>query len=89
MRVAAMQRVPPAAGGIYPGNRAPLAHLAMMKLPLGAVRPGGWLAHQLELMSRGMVGRLSELRSFLGPENGWFGGENPGWEEQPYWLRGF
>ena len=75
--------------GRYPQNRAPLASLRLLKLPLGAVRPDGWLRHQLELMADGMVGRLTELSDFLAPGNGWFGGANPGWEEQPYWLRGF
>jgi hypothetical protein len=53
------------------------------------VRPKGWLKHQLDLMVEGMTGRLSEISGFLDPENGWFGGENAGWEEQPYWFRGF
>jgi DUF1680 family protein len=49
----------------------------------------GWLGHQLDRMVDGMVGRLGELSAFLAPDNGWLGGDNPGWEEQPYWLRGF
>jgi DUF1680 family protein len=73
----------------YDSNRPPLQLAPLAKLPLGAVRPAGWLAHQLALMADGMVGHLSELSAFLAPENGWFGGDNPGWEEQPYWLRGF
>ena len=40
-------------------------------------------------MAEGMTGRLQELSSFLKPENGWFGGDKDGWEEQPYWFRGF
>lgn len=70
-------------------NRSPLAPNALVKLPLGRVRARGWLRHQLELMAEGMTGRLPELSKFLGPDNGWFGTENEGWEEQPYWLRGF
>ncbi|NLG51304.1 MAG: transcriptional initiation protein Tat [Chloroflexi bacterium] len=62
---------------------------ALTKLPLGSVRPAGWLKHQLDLMVDGMTGRLPELSRFLAPKNGWFGGDNEGWEEQPYWLRGF
>ena len=73
----------------YPGNRPPLAPSPLLKLPLGNVRPKGWLRHQLALMVDGLHGRLGELSEFLKPDNGWFGTQNPGWEEQPYWLRGF
>jgi DUF1680 family protein len=73
----------------YGSNRPPLLPNPLVKLPLGAIRPRGWLAHQLALMAGGMTGRLGELSAFLTPDNGWFGGDNPGWEEQPYWLRGF
>ncbi len=71
------------------GNRAPLVPLKMTKLPLGAVRPHGWLRHQLDLMVEGMTGRLDEMSPFLSDENGWFVDGNEGWEEQSYWLRGF
>lgn len=40
-------------------------------------------------MVDGMTGRLAELSEFLKPDNGWFGGAKEGWEEQPYWFRGF
>ena len=73
----------------YNTNRAPLLPSPFTKLPLGQVKPKGWLKHQLDLMADGMTGHLSEISSFLAPTNGWFGGENPGWEEQPYWFRGF
>ena len=73
----------------YDTNRSPLLPNPLVKLPLGSVCPKGWLGHQLHLMVDGMIGRLNELSAFLAPENGWFGGDNPGWEEQPYWLRGF
>lgn len=73
----------------YVSNRPPLLSNPLVKLPLGAVRPRGWLAHQLELMARGMTGRLEELSSFLRPDNGWLYPANDGWEEQAYWFRGF
>lgn len=74
---------------IYPANRPPLRANPMMKLPLGSVRPAGWLKHQLHLMADGMTGRLMEVSQYLAPNNGWFGGTEEGWEEQPYWFRGF
>lgn len=73
----------------YVFNRAPLAANPMAKLPLGAVKPAGWLKRQLELMAVGMTGKLPELSKFLASDNGWFGTDNEGWEEQPYWFRGF
>jgi hypothetical protein len=73
----------------YPANRAPLSPNPLVKLPLGSIKPEGWLKHQLELMAEGMTGRLVEISLFLTDENGWFGTENEGWEEQPYWFRGF
>ncbi len=73
----------------YVCNRAPLLANPLVKLPLGAVRAKGWLAHQLELMVDGMTGRLAEVSSFVQPNNGWLGGDVEGWEEQAYWFRGF
>ncbi len=73
----------------YPSPRPPLAASHLVKLPLGSVRPRGWLAHQLELMAEGMTGRLTEISPFLAPANGWLGGPEDGWEEQGYWFRGF
>lgn len=73
----------------YPCNHEPLVPNPLVRLPLGSVRARGWLLHQLDLMVDGMVGRLSEVSTFLADGNGWLGGDKPGWEEQPYWLRGF
>lgn len=73
----------------YNSNRAPLMPNPLGKLPLGSIRAFGWLKHQLDLMADGMHGRLEELSSYLKPDSGWFGTKKQGWEEQPYWLRGF
>ncbi len=90
MRVTVVERPDTSnANDYYCSNRPPLLPSPLVRLPLGSVKPRGWLLHQLELMAEGMTGRLSELSDFLRPENGWFGGDEPGWEEQPYWLRGF
>jgi DUF1680 family protein len=74
---------------LYTSNRAPLQPNALIKLPVGAVRPKGWLRHQLDLMADGMTGHLSEISAYLKPGHGWFGCPGEGWEEPPYWLRGF
>ena len=73
----------------YPGNRAPLQPNHLVRLPLGSVRPGGWLREQLSLMARGLTGQLPSFGDFLTDDNGWLGGEAEGWEEQAYWFRGF
>jgi hypothetical protein len=72
-----------------PGNRAPLQPAPLIRLPLGTIRAGGWLQHQLDLMADGQVGHLPELSGFLTDNSGWLGGGERGWEEAAYWLRGF
>jgi hypothetical protein len=88
---AASIHVPPAASPNqhYPSNRAPLAVSPLVKLPIGAVEPRGWLMAQLQLMRDGFTGRLSELSRFLGDDSGWMTLKGTGWEEMPYWLKGY
>lgn len=57
-------------------------------LPLGAVRPKGWLLNQLQIMKKGSTGHLDEVHPKLANDNGWLGGKGDGWEETPYWLDG-
>lgn len=73
----------------YAGNQTPLKPSPIIRLPLGAVKAVGWLATQLDLMADGQVGRLDELSKFLNADSGWLGGPEAGWEEAPYWLRGY
>ena len=73
----------------YVGNREPLAPSPFMKLPIGNITPKGWLRHQLELMAEGMVGHLPELSKFCREDSGWWNLKSRGWEELPYWLKGF
>lgn len=57
------------------------------RLPPGAVRPHGWLATQLD---RQHHGRFQEISHFLRFDDcGWVRPDRPGWEELPYWLKGF
>ncbi len=77
----------------YAGNREPLLPSPLVKLPVGSVRPRGWLRKQLELQAAGFHGHLGEISSFLRKDkNAWLSrdgiGER-GWEEVPYWLKGF
>ena len=81
-----------------PAAAAPkLAPNRFSKLPLGTIRPEGWLAHHIGLQCNGLAGTLYEHSEWLAPDNGWL---NPGinhwkyprkdgWEEQSYWFRTF
>ena len=73
------------------GNRAPLLASPFLKLPIGAIEPRGWLRQQLNLMVTGMTGQLADFSMYLHPTSGWItqGEKDPGWEEMPYWLRGY
>jgi len=73
----------------YINNRHPLRPNPYIELPLGAIKPDGWLKDQLETMANGMTGNLDELyKSVLGERNGWLGGDGDGWERGPYWIDG-
>jgi DUF1680 family protein len=58
------------------------------ELPLGSIKPQGWLHDQLEIMREGTTGHLDEVYAKLKNDNGWLGGNGDGWEETPYWLDG-
>lgn len=77
----------------YVGNRPPLSPSPLIKLPIGTVVPQGWVRRQLELQSDGWHGHLGELSRFLKQENNrWLSQDGTGelgWEEEPYWLKGF
>ncbi|MEN6574987.1 MAG: beta-L-arabinofuranosidase domain-containing protein [Phycisphaerales bacterium] len=64
-----------------------LAEPAFRPLPLGSIRPEGWLARQLRLQTDGLSGHLDEFWPDVG-ESQWFGGKAEGWERAPYWLDG-
>ncbi len=73
----------------YLQNRYPLKSKPYLALPLGNVKPKGWLLDQLETMKKGMGGRLDELYPHvMGSRNGWLGGDGDVWERGPYWLDG-
>jgi uncharacterized protein len=69
-------------------NRAPLAPNHFYPLPLGAIRPKGWLLDQLRIQAQGLSGHLDEFWPDLGPESGWLGGHGESWERGPYYLDG-
>lgn len=56
-------------------------------LPLGAIKPAGWLQAQLRLQADGLSGHLDEFWPDI-KNSAWFGGTAEGWERVPYWLDG-
>ncbi|MDR1202778.1 MAG: glycoside hydrolase family 127 protein [Tannerellaceae bacterium] len=75
----------------YVANRAPLQPAQFIKLPVGSIEPGGWIRRQLELQKDGLNGHLGEISAWLQKgDNAWLKtGGQWGWEEVPYWLRGY
>lgn len=79
--------------GYYHTNQAPLVPQHLVKLPVGAVKPGGWLLKSLELQRDGLTGQLGEISAWLTKKNNaWLNKDGMGdwgWEEMPYWLKGY
>jgi hypothetical protein len=78
---------------LYTGNRAPLLSSALVKLPIGSITPEGWLRTMLMLERDGMTGHLAEISPWLDRTTSAWANSNGegarGWEEMPYWLKGF
>lgn len=75
----------------YVSYRAPLQPLNFIKLPVGSIQPEGWVKRYLELQRDGLTGHLGEISAWLEKENNaWLtNGGDHGWEEVPYWLKGY
>ena len=77
----------------YVSNKKPLEPLVFIKLPVGAIKPEGWILKYLELERDGLTGNLGEISAWLVKKNNaWYSGTGKGdhgWEEVPYWLKGY
>lgn len=75
----------------YPAFRAPLQQAPLLKLPVGSISPRGWLLKQLQLQRDGLCGQLGTISAWLDKNNNqWLSNQGDhGWEEVPYWLRGY
>jgi uncharacterized protein len=71
-----------------PNSSRDLAPTAFRALPLGEIRPAGWLLRQLQVQADGMSGHLDEFWPDVGPDSGWLGGSGESWERGPYYLDG-
>ena len=75
--------------GNYANNRSPLIAKPYIELPLGAIKPLGWLDEQMKRMANGMTGNLDiQYAKVVGSRNGWLGGDGDVWERGPYWIDG-
>lgn len=73
----------------YQNNRYPLVTKPYMELPIGSIKPAGWLEEQMNRMCTGMTGHLDSIYSpVMGSRNGWLGGDGDVWERGPYWIDG-
>jgi hypothetical protein len=77
----------------YIGNRAPLLRSPFIKLPVGSIEPAGWLGECLRRQRDGLTGHLGEISAWLQKtNNAWLSPDGKGdwgWEEVPYWLKGY
>ena len=89
--VTTVERFPEGINAYYPSVSAPVQPQQLVKLPYGSIRPEGWIRRQLELQKDGLCGHLGEISAWLQKEdNAWLSsGGQWGWEEVPYWLRGY
>jgi len=75
-------RVTPA----LPAN--PIGPSVFEPLPLGSIRPKGWLQSQLQIQADGLSGHLDEVWPDVASTSGWLGGAGESWERGPYFLDG-
>lgn len=77
----------------YLVNRAPLSPTPFLGLPVGTVKPRGWLGVVLDRQRNGLNGKLGEISAWLQKsDNAWLSPDGKGawgWEEVPYWLKGY
>lgn len=71
----------------YKGNPEPLLQDAYIKLPLGSVKPEGWLKDHLTAQAEGLTGNIDDFWPDL-VNSSWRGGEGEAWERGPYFLDG-
>jgi uncharacterized protein len=71
----------------YKANSLPLKQNAYIMLPLGSVKPAGWLKSELEAQASGLTGNLDDFWPDL-RNSMWKGGTGDAWERGPYYLDG-
>lgn len=73
----------------YVTSRRPLRLNPYIELPLGSIKPRGWLKEMLLTQKNGSTANLDNLYPLvMGKRNGWLGGDGDQWERGPYWIKG-
>lgn len=75
------------AGQTDSNQQTALLPVKLKPLPLGEIKPAGWLKNQLRIQADGLSGHLDEFWPDVA-QSGWIGGGAEGWERAPYWLDG-
>ncbi len=77
----------------YVSNRLPLQPSKLIKLPIGSIKPEGWLLEYFNRQKNGLTGNLGKISAWLDKkDNAWLSKDGKGkwgWEEVPYWLKGY
>lgn len=69
--------------------KAPELSRRYEELPLGSIKPQGWLLEALGRQRDGITATLDETYpQVVGDDNGWLGGDGDRWERGPYWVDG-
>lgn len=80
------------ATGVHAQYAAPkpgLIATPYQELPLGAIKPEGWLREMLLRQKTGTTGSMDKQYPLvMGSRNGWLGGDGDQWERGPYWIDG-
>jgi hypothetical protein len=89
-----LERLPSSSTNSYYINaRPPLTQSGLLQLPSGSIQPRGWVRVFLQRQRDGLTGHLGEISSWLQKnDSAWLsktGKGKYGWEELPYWLRGY
>lgn len=66
----------------------PKQNKKLQRMPLGKIKPEGWLRNQLLIQRHGLTGHIDEIWEDLGSNSGWLGGTGEKWERGPYYCDG-
>ncbi|RZK17891.1 MAG: hypothetical protein EOO86_11460, partial [Pedobacter sp.] len=73
----------------YSAPKEGLIATPYQELPLGAIKPQGWLREMLIRQKDGTTGTMDkQYPLIMGSRNGWLGGDGDQWERGPYWIDG-